>query len=596
MALITLTVLSDEGEKTVSGDGTTTVLRQLQEAGIYVSAPCGSRGKCGKCKITLLKGTVEITAADRDCLSRAELDQGLRLACQAFAREDLTIRVPKSEKNFEAVAGFDTSLLTANSLVKESYVPKKQALPFVRQLAGDRPASLRELEEAAKLADIMGASAPSPDGAVREAAESWEPVTVYRAGPAIAAIMAGGEKPHGIAIDIGTTTIAMVLIDLESGAIARRVSVVNKQREFGADVISRMQRARGGDLPRLMASVRKQIAEGAETLCREEGIRARTVARVVIAGNTTMLHLLLGLSPATLGFAPFTPVTLDYVTCNYRELFAGDLNCPVTMLPGISTYVGADITAGLLFTGLYDAKRPEFFMDIGTNGEMALVTPGKILATATAAGPAFEGGNILWGTGSVPGAISQARYVDGAFRVKTIGDAEAAGICGSAVVDIVYEGLKNDLILPSGSFNKDRGVREFFLAKTANGEDITFIQKDVRELQLAKSAIRSGVEALLHFAGVTYGELGNLYIAGGFGFNLNFENGAGIGLIPPELKDRVRLIGNSALGGAAMYLLDRDAGPRLDQIAAIAVEYSLPEDRYFQEIFVDNIEFGEDDD
>jgi uncharacterized 2Fe-2S/4Fe-4S cluster protein (DUF4445 family) len=595
---IDITVIAEEGTtKNIRGEGT--LLEQLRNAGVYVSAPCGGRGKCGKCKVKVIAGSLAVTDTDRAHFSPGELDAGFRLSCFAHPAEPITIEVPKSEKDFQAVAGFDTSGLVANNLVAETYTPKKQALPFARQLAGNRPGqvSLRELEEAAKLADILGTSGPgSTDGAPSPATateESYEPVTVYRDQGAVAAILRGGESPYAIAIDIGTTTIALVLIDLNSGAILQRVSVVNKQREFGADVISRMQRARAGDLPQLASSVRKQIADGAETLCREQGVNPRSVVRFAIAANTTMLHLLMGLSPATLGFSPFTPVTLDYVTCAYPELFEGDFNCPVTLLPGISTYVGADITAGLLFTGLYDAKQPEFFMDIGTNGEMALVTPGKILATATAAGPAFEGGNILWGTGSVPGAISQAKYVDGKFEVKTIGDKEPAGICGSAVVDIVCEGIRNGLILSSGSFNKSKGVTELFLAKTPDGQDIKFVQKDVRELQLAKSAIRSGIEALLRHAGVSYEALGTLYIAGGFGFNLNFASGAGIGLIPRELQEKVKLIGNSALGGAAQFLLDRESLDKLNRVVTISEEYSLPEDRYFNDIFVENIEFDE---
>ncbi|MDR1910021.1 MAG: ASKHA domain-containing protein [Spirochaetaceae bacterium] len=590
---VAITVLMEEGgERIISGEGT--LLDLLGAAGVYVSAPCGGRGKCGKCKVRVTSGNLAVTDADRDHFSQEDLDAGYRLSCCAHATEAVTIQVPKSEKNFQAVAGFDTSSLVVNNLVEEEYLPQKQALPFARQLAGDRPGavSLRELEEAARLADILGAAAPDAgEGAPRT--ENYAPVTVYRDRGCIAAVLPSGEKPHAIAIDIGTTTIAMVLVDLKSGDILQRVSVVNKQRELGADVISRMQRARAGDLPRLSSSVRRQISEGAEALCREQGLNPRQVVRFAIAANTTMLHLLLGLSPATLGFSPFTPVTLDYVTCSYQELFEGGFNCPVTVLPGISTYVGADITSGLLFTGLYDAKRPEFFMDIGTNGEMALVTPGQILATATAAGPAFEGGNILWGTGSVPGAISQAKYRDGKFEIKTIGDSDPVGICGSAVVDIVYEGIQNDLILSSGSFNKERGVTELFLAKTPDGQDIKFIQKDVRELQLAKSAIRSGIEALLHYAGVSYDAIGTLYIAGGFGYNLNFASGAGIGLIPQELKEKVRLIGNSALGGAVNFLLDRDSRDKLDRVVAISTEYSLPEDRYFNDIFVENIEFEE---
>jgi uncharacterized 2Fe-2S/4Fe-4S cluster protein (DUF4445 family) len=562
---------------------------------VYISAPCGGRGKCGKCKVKVVSGNLPVTDTDRNHFSPEELQAGFRLSCFAQPEGPITIEVPKSEKEFQAVAGFDTADLVADNLDRETFYPKKQISAFARQLAADRAGelTLRELEETAKLADILGSAVPnagddSPSAVVEE---NYEAVTVYRDRGMIAAVLKSGEIPYGIGIDIGTTTIALVLIDLESGAILQRVSVVNKQREFGADVISRMQRARAGDLPRLAGSVRKQIAEGAETLCREQKVDPHSVIRFAVAANTTMLHLLLGLSPSTLGYSPFTPVTLDYVTCNYRELFEGDFNCPVTVLPGISTYVGADITAGLLFTGLYDAKQPEFFMDIGTNGEMALVSPGKILATATAAGPAFEGGNILWGTGSVPGAISQATYADGKFTVKTIGDKDPVGICGSAVIDIVYEGLQNGLILSSGSFNKAKGVTELFLAKSPDGQDIKFIQKDVRELQLAKSAIRSGIEAMLRHANVSYEAIGTLYIAGGFGFNLNFSNGAGIGLIPQELREKVKLIGNSALGGAAKFLLDRSSLEKLNRVVAISEEYSLPEDRLFNDLFVENIEF-----
>jgi uncharacterized 2Fe-2S/4Fe-4S cluster protein (DUF4445 family) len=316
---IAITVLTEDGGTTiVRGEGT--LLEQLQNAGVYVSAPCGGRGKCGKCKVKVTAGSLDITDTDRAHFSPAELDAGFRLSCFAHPAEPITIEVPKGENDFQAMAGFDTSDLVINNLDAENYSPQKQALSFARQLVGNRhgAVSLRELGEAAKLADILGASAPgaAETGAPGSPAtdEGYESVTVYRDRGIIAAILHAGEAPHGIAIDIGTTTIALVLIDLTSGAILQRVSVVNKQREFGADVISRMQRAKAGDLPRLAGSVRKQISEGAETLCREQGVSPRSVTRFAIAANTTMLHLLMGLSPATLGFSPFTPVTLDYVT------------------------------------------------------------------------------------------------------------------------------------------------------------------------------------------------------------------------------------------------------------------------------------------
>jgi uncharacterized 2Fe-2S/4Fe-4S cluster protein (DUF4445 family) len=255
--------------------------------------------------------------------------------------------------------------------------------------------------------------------------------------------------------------------------------------------------------------------------------------------------------------------------------------------------VGADITAGIFFTDTYKSADPTLLMDIGTNGEMALMVSGKLLCTATAAGPAFEGGNIQWGTGSIPGAISQVAWRDGKFEIKTIGNGPPAGICGSGVVDAVYEGLRSGQIESNGRLNKLVPKSGIFLAKTADGQDINFCQKDVRELQLAKSAIRSGLDALIRHAGLSYNDVKTLYIAGGFGYNLNFNSGVGIGLIPRELHDKIQLIGNSSLGGAVRYLMDRRSEETINAIVGMADEYSLPKDSYFNEMFVANIGFDD---
>ncbi|MDR1127916.1 MAG: ASKHA domain-containing protein [Treponema sp.] len=577
--LITV-VTEDGGERLVPAPGAgdssgKSLLEILQGAGVYIPAICGGRGTCGKCRIRLTAGELEPSAACRAYFSEAEIEAGFRFACSVRPAASVTLAVPKdAEKEFHGVDSFDAVKQRINALEREVFSLKKQALSFARQAAGDRRGglSLDELGRIAVLAETEGGT-----------------VSVYRERGRVAAVIHGKEAVYGIGVDIGTTTLAMALVDLESGEIKQRLSVVNKQREFGADVISRMERAGKGDLSKMSGAVRAQIAAGAETLCQEEGVSGKAVVKFAIAGNTTMLHLLLNLSCATLGVVPFTPVTLDFVSCAYRELFEGDISCPVVILPGISTYVGADISAGLFFTELHKSAEPVFFMDIGTNGEMALVKDGKLLCTATAAGPAFEGGNILWGTGSVPGAISQASYSGGKFDIKTIGGKPPAGICGSAVIDIVYHGLLNGLIESSGKFAA--GIGDLVLAKNPAGEEIKFIQKDVRELQLAKSAIRSGMEALLHYTGTDSGAVKTLYIAGGFGFNMNFESGAGIGLIPQELKSRVSLIGNSSLGGTVKYLLDSGAGEKIEEIVGLSQEYSLPEDRYFNEIFIENVEF-----
>jgi uncharacterized 2Fe-2S/4Fe-4S cluster protein (DUF4445 family) len=403
------------------------------------------------------------------------------------------------------------------------------------------------------------------------------------------------DAEYGIAIDIGTTTLGFALLCLNNGNIAARYAELNRQRIYGSDVVSRIQMANNGGLELLQRCVCEQISARITALCAEAGIALHELTRITIAGNTVMLHLLLGLSCRGLGTVPFTPVTLDLLVKNSRDLFGEltpqGLDCEVVVLPGIAAYVGADISAGIYFTGLYHKKETSVLLDIGTNGEMALSHNGTMYCTATAAGPAFEGGNILWGIGSVPGAIARARFRDGGFELKTIGERPPLGICGSGVVELVYQGLKHGLILPSGRFSEAIFSAGIFLAKAPDGRDIVFCQKDVRELQLAKSAIRSGMDFLLKEAGITYDAIDTLYIAGGFGFNLDLESAAGIGLIPQPLLSKVKLTGNSALGGTIRCLLEAGSEETLRGIARQAVEVQLP-GNLFNERFVENLELG----
>jgi uncharacterized 2Fe-2S/4Fe-4S cluster protein (DUF4445 family) len=573
------------------------LLKALQAGGIYMPAICGGRGTCGKCKITVTAGALEPTPADLAYFSEDDIAAGFRLSCGAKPLENVSISIPQSdETSIESVSGFgmgnDETIAGAGLALPERVVLERSALSYARQLGGkDDRFSLNTLSGVSLCADMAAAKALAPVGS--EESQKELAVYVYRDKGEIVSIRTSPVAVYGIGVDIGTTTVVVALIDLLSGQILDRISMINKQREFGADVISRMQRASSGDLPQLSGRVRKQIAEGISELCEKNALRGSDICKVAIAGNTTMMHLLLGFSCATLGQYPFTPVTLDFVSCAYPELFEGDLSCEVITLPGISTYVGADITAGIFFTDMHKSADPTLLMDIGTNGEMALMVSGKLLCTATAAGPAFEGGNILWGTGSIPGAISQVAWQDGKFEIKTIGNRPPAGICGSGVVDAVYEGLKSGLIQANGKFNTTVPKSGIFLAKTTDGQDITFCQMEVRELHLAKSAIRSGLDALINYAGLFYDDIKTLYIAGGFGFNLNFNSGAGIGLIPKDLHGKIRLIGNSSLGGAVRYLTDRYSEESIDAIVSMASEYSLPKDARFNEMFLGNIGFDE---
>ncbi|MDR2633260.1 MAG: ASKHA domain-containing protein [Treponema sp.] len=561
------------------------LLQTLQDGGIYLPALCGGEGRCGKCRIRVSRGELPVTAADRHCLSQAQLDAGYRLACAAFPQEDLDIELCETgEQDFSTVNAFEQDHEEPLGLRETLFSLTRNAQSYARQVAGDRRLSYSELQEVSKLADTQGRilEEPSVSGTCH----------IYREQGKILHISGKPESLYAVAVDIGTTTLVLALVDLQTGQIIGRFSAVNRQREFGADVISRIQRANTGDLSLLSRSVRTQISQGIAALCLESAVNAKTVKKIALVGNTTMLHLLLHMSCATLGQAPFTPVTLDMLSLGSGDLFAGDLACETVILPGISTYVGADITAGLLFAGIHTKADPVVFMDIGTNGELALAYQGSILCTATAAGPAFEGGNIRWGTGSVPGAISQARFRDGTWACTTIGNRPPVGICGSGVVDIVYQGLKADCILSSGRLNTELlPAGELLLAKNPEGRDIVFCQKDVRELQLGKSAIRTGLDALLNHAGLAYGDIHRLYLSGGFGYKLNLESSMGIGLIPQALGRKISLLGNSALGGAVQFLLNPDHEETLYRLVDHAQEFSLPQDGYFTAHFIDNLTF-----
>ncbi|MDR1302976.1 MAG: ASKHA domain-containing protein [Treponema sp.] len=574
-------------ELTVSEEaGNKSLLQHLQDNGIYLPALCGGNGSCGKCAVKVVSGLLKASDADEAYFAPAALSAGFRLACTAYPTEHIRIVLPDiNEEQFSAVSHFEAlDCGVIKNLDMECIPIEKSAVSFARQVnpAQSGMVSLHELERIARLTQY-----------------GKNKVYVYRDKETIVHI---GDKPqdlYAIGIDIGTTTLALALVNLQTGTIQGRRSLVNKQREYGADLISRIQRANDGELPRLSQRIREQIGEAVITLCHTSAIDTGDVVKMAIAGNTTMLHFLLNLRCDTLGYYPFTPITLDRVSFYYDEVFTGPLSCKVDVLPGISTYVGADITAGILCSNLYRSSEPVLLLDIGTNGEMALFIPahgrggsGKILAAATAAGPAFEGGNILWGTGSVPGAIASVSYQPGGFAVQTIDNQDPIGICGSGVVDTVYAGLTHNLILPNGRLRDQ--TTGLFLAKTADGQDILFCQKDVRELQLGKSAIRSGMDVLLRQSGLRYEDIQQVFVAGGFGYKLHVASGVGIGLIPQALESKIRLIGNSALGGTIRYLLDRDTAEILPQILNISEEFSLSGDPYFNQLFIQNLHLTAD--
>jgi len=410
---------------------------------------------------------------------------------------------------------------------------------------------------------------------------------------------------YGLAVDIGTTTIALTLVNLDNGKPVLSHGVINSQRALGADVISRIKAADEGKLDVLRRCVLDDICTGISYLCKESRVLAgshlddspvsdfnliRYIRKIVIAGNTTMLHILMGESCHSLGQYPFTPVFIELQRHSFKDIFGtvtfdDELpSCEVVLLPGISTYVGADVAAGILYGYALEEGGLRLLVDLGTNGELALFSPDAVTATATAAGPAFEAGNISCGTGSIPGAIAKAVYrpETESFEWETIGGADnPIGICGSGVLDIAAQLVLHGFIDEAGSLEED-----FVIAP-----GITFTQKDVRELQLAKSAVRAGIEVLLSDFGVFYDDIDKVYLAGGFGHTLNLESAIILGILPEAWRHKVQAIGNSSLAGSVRVLTDSAALDTIVDFTAKAKEINLSAHPEFNDLFMEHMMF-----
>ena len=344
---------------------------------------------------------------------------------------------------------------------------------------------------------------------------------------------------YGLAVDIGTTTLATSLLDLSSGDTLASATAENPQRAVAADVIGRMEAALAGQGERLQSLVRCEIDILRGELCARLGLAEGDIDQTVVTGNTTMLYLLTGRSPEPISHAPFVA---DCLFGHWTQSPAPRLYLPHC----IGAFVGADIICAILASQMCKQTRTTVLMDVGTNGEIALWHRGKLSVCATAAGPAFEGGGMEHGCGSVLGAIDRVWAQDGTPACSTIGGGEPVGICGSGVIDAVATLLSLEMLDETGSLDS---------ARVMLSGGVAFTQRDVRNVQLAKSAIAAGLLTLCQTEGVAMADIAVLYLAGGFGKHIDLANAAAIGLIPQALVGKVEVIGNAALTGAEMLLL-----------------------------------------
>lgn len=567
-----------------------TILENLIDNNIKISAPCNGHGTCGKCKIHLIDGKVN---------TKVKNNNNDYLACQTYAEDDCTISLSKVEsQSFSVLKDFKVNQVDIDPEIK------KVSLKIDRNSLGNK--SLTEsvniklntnykftLKALRKLSTLINESSVKQadcsfykDSQIHMVCSEDQVIDIFN--------NKEDSNTYGIAVDIGTTTIVMSLVDIASGREINYTSLLNSQRQFGADVVSRIQYSMENSLEEISRCVKDDIIEGVEKLIDESNIKRQSIYELSISANNVMQHLLMGLFCDSIALYPFNTVTNDIVEMEFNELFKSRmLNCKVSVLPSISAYVGADIVSGLTACDFGKTEDICMLVDIGTNGEMALGNKERILCTSTAAGPAFEGANIENGVGSIGGAISSVKIDKNNIYYDTIGNKPALGICGSGIVDITAELFKNKIIDKTGKFD-DNKLKNSFINITGDKEDevdIVFTQKDIREIQMAKSAIRSGIEILIKKFNCSYDEIKKVYIAGGFGSKINLKNAAAIGLVPENILSKVELVGNSSLSGAVQYMLNKNTKRDMQHIIDIAENIDISMDDEFNRQFIDNMSF-----
>lgn len=401
-------------------------------------------------------------------------------------------------------------------------------------------------------------------------------------------VVPDGTSDWCLAFDVGTTTVVAYLMDGHSGALAAQASCMNPQSQFGADVISRIQYAMNGNAEALSSTIRAALVKLTHEVAEKAGISPERIGVATIVGNTAMHHLLLGIDPKPLTVPPYMPNVFQALTLKGTEILPIGEDAILRILPNIAGFVGADTVGCMLSTRFDQLEQLTLMIDIGTNGEMVLGNKNRRIACSTAAGPAFEGAKIQYGMRGAPGAIDKVFVKDGKVCYHVIGDEKPIGICGSGLLDLVATLLKTEDLEESGHLAEGSEYR-------LEGCDVFLSQKDIREVQLAKAAIRAGIELMCKKLGVKVEEIQTVFLAGAFGNYLDPASACAIGMIPPVLLDRIQPIGNAAGEGAKLAALREDEFTYSQSLAAGTEFLELASMNEFNDCYVDCLLFEEEE-
>jgi uncharacterized 2Fe-2S/4Fe-4S cluster protein (DUF4445 family) len=588
----------------------TTVFNAANWAGLAIDSTCGGRGTCGKCKVWMREGAGSITDADRHYLSEGELAEGWRLSCRAPVHAETVVEVPRLMSSPKAAL-----LGYGRHVVLDPNVDKVY-LELTEPTLEEQQPDLKRVLAALDKEGYQAHADPAVWRALPKVLRNNDfKITAVVCGDELIAVEPGNttDRLYGLALDIGTTTVVGALTDLNTGAVAAVQSTLNGQAPFGADVISRASYTMTE--PDGLATLQTRIVDTINTLLDQllaaSGIARENVYEAVAVGNATMLHILLGIDPEPISVAPFIPAIEEEVT-----LPASDVGlrlhpqARLSTLPHLGAYVGADIVAGVLATGIGREKddKLRLYIDVGTNGEIVLGSARRTVSTAAPAGPAFEGAQIKCGMRASEGAIEGVEIVDGTVRLQIIGGGtRPVGICGSGLVDAVAQLIGCGLVDASGFLSRPEeargrvsdtlvrrlvqvnGVRAFLLSTPE--EAIVLTQPDIRALQFAKGAIAAGVDVLMATLGIEARDLDEVLLAGSFGSYINPASARAIGLVPWVRVDRIIAVGNAAGEGAKIALLSFRERQAANRIPAFVEYIELSGRPEFNDIFTEALAF-----
>ena len=584
-------------ERSVEVDEGATLAEAARKAEVYINNLCGGEGVCGECRVRVTRGKAEQDESAAAFFSPEELEKGYVLACQTEVRDELTVEVPAEsmledeqimtgERRDEVVQGEDVVVREERGLAVYPLKPlaRKVYLELPPPTLDDNITDIERVSRELRRRigwhsyEISLQCLRNLSDLLRE--NDWKTtVTVVQdnKGYKLQKVEPGDTtgSHYGLAVDVGTTTVVAQLVDLRSGRMLEVEGTHNMQAQYGEDVISRMIyacRKDGSGLIPLQEAVVKNINDLIEALVGRVGIQREEIFAVTAAGNTTMSHLLLGLTPCSIRMEPYVP-TADA----YPQILASEIGVRIhpqgilETLPSVASYVGGDIVAGVISSGIAEQEAIQGLIDIGTNGEIVIGNSDWLVCCSASAGPSFEGGGTTCGMRATRGAIEKVKIEEGRLSYQTIGNAAPRGICGSGLIDCIYELVKNGIIGYEGKFDRKRDdprlsleedIPRYVIAaaeETESGEAVAITESDIDNLMKSKGSVFAAIKSLVDYIGLTFDMLDTFFVAGGFGSYLDIHKAVAIGLLPDIPEERIQFIGNSSLTGARMALIYEEA-------------------------------------